>query len=109
MQRTWQDWDRLVQALPRDFSDIIRRVRKGTLDVHLDHRRLDAVINRLAHGMLTAAVLIGSAQILSSKVPPTVFGVSIVGLLGILTGLALALALLRAIRRSGGLAPRNPP
>lgn len=108
LERTFQDWDRLVQALPRDLSDIIRRVRKGTLDVHLDHRRLDAVVNRVAHGMVTAAVLIGSSQILSAAVPPTVFGVSILGAAGLLAGLALAVSLLRAIRRSGGLAPRNP-
>jgi ubiquinone biosynthesis protein len=107
LQRTYRDWDRLVQALPRDLGDIIRRVRKGTLDVHLDHRRLDAVVNRVAHGMVTAAILVGSALILASDVPPTIAGVSVLGVLGTLAGLALAATLLRAIRKSGGLAPRS--
>ncbi len=108
LQRSYRDWDQLFHSLPRDLGDIIQRIRKGTLDVHLAHHRLDAVTNRLAHGMLTAAVLIGSTQMLSSAVPPTIRGLSVLGMLGTLGGLWLAVALLRAIRKSGGLTPRKP-
>ena len=108
VQRTYHDWDRFFHTLPRDLGDIIERVRKGTLDVHLAHHRLDPIINRLAHGMLTAAILVGSAQMLASAVPPTIRGLSVLGLLGVVLGLWLAFHLLRAIRKSGGLVSPKP-
>jgi len=107
MQRTYHDWDRFFHTLPRDLGDIIERVRKGTLDVHLAHHRLDPIVNRLALGMLAAAVIVGSSQMLSSAVPPTIRGLSVLGLLGVFAGLWLAADLLRAIRKSGGLVDRE--
>jgi ubiquinone biosynthesis protein len=107
MQRTYHDWDRFFHTLPRDLGDIIERVRKGTLDVHLAHHRLDPVINRLALGMLAAAVIVGSSQMLSSAVPPTIRGLSVIGLVGVVLGFWLAIDLLRAIRKSGGLVRKD--
>ncbi len=103
LQRTYRDWDRLFQALPRDASDIIQRLRKGTLDVHLEHRRLDTVVNRIAYGVVSAAIFLGSATVLSQAIPPTFKGASIPGIAGIVFSLWLVGRLLRAIKKSGGL------
>ena len=58
LQHAYRDWERLVESLPRDLSDVVRRVRDGTFSVHLDHRHIDLVINRLVLGVMTAAMFV---------------------------------------------------
>ena len=89
--------------LPRDLSDLMARMREGTLTVHLDHRHLDPVINRLVLGVLTAALFLGSSDLWSRQAPPLFFGVSVFGALGYLLSIFLGWRLLRAIRRSGNI------
>ncbi|HLN26126.1 MAG TPA: AarF/ABC1/UbiB kinase family protein [Gemmataceae bacterium] len=67
LQRAFRDWDRLLAELPRDMSDIIRRVRSGTFEVKHEHHRLEKAVNRLALGVVTAALLLAAAQLLSSS------------------------------------------
>jgi len=103
LKKTGRDWDRLVQSLPRDLSDILRQIRSGTLDVHLEHRRLDPVVNRIAFAMVTAALLLGSSLLWSRNIPPLVGGVSLIGAGGSAVSIFLVWLLIRAIRRSGGM------
>ena len=77
--RIYRDWERLVESLPRDLGDVLKRVREGTFSVHLDLRHIDPVINRLVLGVMTAALLVSSALLWSMKAPPTVAGVSVFG------------------------------
>ena len=51
-------------------TDGLQRFRKGTLDVHLDHRHLDNVANRVAFCTVTAALFLGSTIVLSREIPP---------------------------------------
>ena len=102
-RRTYRDWDRLITLLPRDLADLLARFRDGTLTVHLDHRHLDPIVNRLVLGVLTAAIFLGSSQLWSSEARPLVFGISIFGLLGYLLSVFLGWRLLRAIRKSGNI------
>ena len=103
LQHTYRDWERLVQTLPRDLGDVLNRVRDGTFSVHLDHRHLDPVINRVVLGVMTAALLVSSALLWSLKAPPVVAGVSVFGALGYLIAAWLGWRLLRAIKKSGDL------
>ncbi|MCB1078652.1 MAG: AarF/ABC1/UbiB kinase family protein, partial [Verrucomicrobiae bacterium] len=57
--RGYRDWKRLLEILPRDLSDILSRFRKGTFEVHMEHRRLEGTVDRLVLGLLTAAVFLG--------------------------------------------------
>ncbi len=102
-RRAVRDWDRLLSLLPRDLADLIARFRDGTLTVHLDHRHLDPIINRLVLGVLTAALFLGSSDLWSRQAPPLLGGVSIFGALGYAISLWLGWRLLRAIRKSGNL------
>ncbi len=99
--RAYRDWDRLLQALPRDVTEILRRVRDGNFEVHLEHRRLEATVNRLVQGILTAALFVGSAWLWSANAPPVVSGVSLPGILGYFLSMFMGWRLFRAIRRSG--------
>jgi ubiquinone biosynthesis protein len=103
LRRTYRDWERLVESLPRDMGELVRRVRDGSFSVHLYHRNLDTVVNRLVLGLVTAAFIVGSSLLWSLKAPPTVAGVSIIGGAGYLASVYLGWRLLRAIKKSGDL------
>lgn len=102
-RRAYHDWDRLISALPRDMAELLARFRDGTLTVHLDHRHLDPIVNRLVLGVLTAAIFLGSSQLWSSQAQPLLWGISVFGALGYVISVYLGWKLLRAIRKSGNI------
>jgi ubiquinone biosynthesis protein len=102
-RRAYRDWDRLIAALPRDLVDLLARFRDGSLTVHLDHRHLDPIVNRLVLGVLTAAIFLGSSELWSREAKPLLWGISIFGALGYLLSLFLGWRLMRAIRKSGNI------
>ena len=103
LQHAYRDWERLVETLPRDFSDVLKRIRDGTFSVHLDHRHLDPVINRLVLGVMTSALIVSSSLLWSMKAPPVLAGVSVFGGAGYVVAVYLGWRLLRAIKKSGDI------
>jgi ubiquinone biosynthesis protein len=101
LQRATRDWDRLLEAMPRDLTEILQRMRSGTLEIRHEHRRLETTVNRLVLGILTAALLVASAALWSSGAPPAVQGVSVPGVLGYVVAVVLGFGLLRKIGRGG--------
>ena len=106
-RRTFRVWDRLLTALPRDLTDLLARFRDGSLTVHLDHRHLDPIVNRLVLGILTAAVFLGSSELWSREAKPLFYGVSIFGAVGYMISLYLGWRLMRAIRKSGNIQSKD--
>ena len=106
-RRMYRDWDRLIGIMPRHLSELLSRFRDGTLTVHLDHRHLDPVINRLVVGVLAAATFLGSSLLWSTNAPPKLFGISIFGLLGYMVSVYLGWRVMRAIRKSGNINSKN--
>ncbi len=102
-KRNAADWSRLVEMAPRELADILSQVKRGQFDVHLEHRKLDPVVNRLVLGVLTAALFVGSSMILSSSVPPRLWEVSVPGAAGCAIAVFMGYRLMRAIRRSGNI------
>jgi len=70
LQRTVRDWDRLLTTLPRDMTEILRRVRTGTFEIRHEHHQLEVTVNRLVLGILTGALLVGSSLMWSYAAPP---------------------------------------
>jgi ubiquinone biosynthesis protein len=101
--RTYRDWRRLLMNFPREMASLLRDISQGELQVRLQVGGLDQVVNRVVYGVVTAAIILASSLLWSSNVPPRLFDVSIVGVLGVVFGIALSLRLLFAIHRSGGL------
>lgn len=101
LQYAYRDWERLVESLPRDLGDDVRRVRDGTLSVHLGHRHIDPVINRLMLGVMTAAMFVGSSLHWGMKAPPTLEGIYVFGAAGCLIAAYFGWRLLHAIKKSG--------
>ena len=106
-RRVWQklrrgvrEWERLARAVPSDLNDLLRRLRAGTLSVHLEHRRLDPVVNRLVLGLLTSSLLLGSSLLWSMHAEPLVKDVSLFGAIGYALAFVMGATLLGRIRRS---------
>jgi ubiquinone biosynthesis protein len=98
-----RDWTKLADTLPGDLTDIINRLRRGSFDVHLQHRNLNSTVNRLVLGILSAALYMGSASMLSSRVPPMLWGASVPGAIGCSIALYLGIVLVLAVRKSGNI------
>jgi len=103
LQHAYADWERLAASLPRDLNDALRRVREGTFSIHLDHRHLDPVVNRLVLGVMAAALFVGSSLLWSMKAPPTIRDVSVFGGVGYLVAAYFGWRLLSAIKKSGDI------
>jgi ubiquinone biosynthesis protein len=100
VQRGARAWERLLRALPGDLNNMLASMRAGTLSVHLDHRRLDPVVNRLVLGLLTASLLLGSSLLWSLHAEPLIRGVSLFGAAGYAAACLMGARLLRDIRYS---------
>jgi ubiquinone biosynthesis protein len=103
LQVAHRDWSRLAEGFPGDVSDIMHRIRRGRFDVHLEHRRLDSIVNRLVMGVLSAALFVGSASLWSNNVKPLIWDTSVPGAIGCVVAVYLGFHLLRAISKTGNL------
>jgi ubiquinone biosynthesis protein len=101
--RSYRKWQRLVDMLPGEVSQLLELARKGQFEIQLEHNGLDVPTNRTVYGILTAALFLGSTSLWSNNIPPLFFGVSVFGAVGSLLAVALGIHLLLAIRKSGGL------
>lgn len=111
-QRFYMQLEQLAENLPSRFSSILEQVQTGRFDIHLDHRRLGPTVNRLVLGLMTSALFLGSALMLSFKVNPVLFpspgfagikDISMLGLMGATVSMLMGLRLFWAIRKSGNL------
>ncbi|TWT49287.1 putative protein kinase UbiB [Rubripirellula amarantea] len=93
------DWEHLMGILPKDAADILHNLKRGKFDVHLQHRRLEPVVNRLVMGILTAALFVGSASLCSNEVPPTIYGYSVPGFVGCAVAIVMGYRISRSIRQ----------
>lgn len=100
----------LVSGLPRDLRQLLRAARQGTLQVKVDvvplqrfGERLDRAISRLALSIVTAALIIGSAIILTVDQDAALPGGISFGWLGfgaaVVGGLWVLLSIWRATHR----------
>jgi len=103
IKHTYRDWDRVLKILPRELFDLLIRIREGRLDVSIEHRHLEKVVKWLVHGILSAALFMGGAMILSQGIPPTLGGISIIGAGTAVLGLLLGFHLVRAMHKLGDL------
>lgn len=98
-RRTYREMDRLISNGPQDLSNFLDRLRSGQFEIKLEHRHLQAAVNRLVAGLLIAALFLGSAQLCSQNIPPMAYGVSVPGAVGCIVALVMGTRLLRNIAR----------
>ena len=110
MRQFVQETEELIKVLPSELRYILRKVKKGRMNLIFEHRGLERLItemdrssNRLAFSLIIAALIIGSSIIVFFDKGIHVFGFSVVGLLGYSIAAFLGLWLVIAILRSGKL------
>jgi ubiquinone biosynthesis protein len=89
---TGKDWSRFLVRLPRVLDNFTQRIQQQALSVDLEHKGLEATVDRLVSGVLCSAMLLGGSIMWALSAPPTLFGVSVLGFV------ATALALLHGVR-----------
>jgi ubiquinone biosynthesis protein len=109
-QRAWKALGRglaLAEQLPHDLSSLLRRARRGRLQVGLElaHLRrvgdqLDRAASRLSLALVIAALIIGSSIVMTVSGGPTLLGLPAFGLLGFGGAVVGGLWLLRSVWRS---------
>jgi len=106
VRRGWRSLGRalaLVAGLPQDLRQLLRSARRGKLHVEVDvlplkqfGERLDNAASRLALAIVTAALIIGSAIVMTAERE------SALGLLGFIAAVIGGLWVLFSIWRGGG-------
>lgn len=103
-----------LETFPYEFRDLWDRLRKGRVDIPLQHKidpkgfeplrkTLDSVVNRLAHAILAAALLICASILILSGLPPKIGGIPLIGLIALVAGGYISVRLMLSIWKHGGL------
>jgi ubiquinone biosynthesis protein len=109
LRRAWialQEWDEVIEALPRQVRDLLSAAHRQEFRVKLEHFHLEPSVNRLVFGVMTSALFVGSSMMWASSAPPLVYGTSAFGVLGCILSVVLGYRLFRAIQQSGRLEDR---
>jgi ubiquinone biosynthesis protein len=100
----------LIEDIPQNFSELLKKVLKNHLEVKFYHKGLDDFIremdkatNRLVFGLIISSTIIASSIIVKTGIGPTVRGVSILGISGFLFAFVLGIWLIYGILKSGRL------
>ena len=101
----------VVGGVPRDLARFLREARRGKTRIDLDLKRLDSfgrqldrTLDRVAVGILTASLVIGSAIVMTVHDGPSVLGIPLLpalGLLGYILAFLNSLWIVYGIWRSG--------
>lgn len=108
MISSFENFSVMLTGFPQDFREIVKKIKKGKLHIQFEHRNLepfykslDVTSNRVSFAIVVAALIIGSALIVLAKIPPFLFNIPVIGLVGFIVSGLLALWLLISILRHG--------
>jgi ubiquinone biosynthesis protein len=93
--------------LPRQIQQIISKLDSGSLELQLNHNKLEALAhtienasNRLTIAIIAGAIIMGSSMIITTGVGPYLFGFPALGVIGYSLSVVLGLWLIYTIIRS---------
>ncbi len=104
------DLIKFTQQFPQDLLEISRLIRQQRFYLKTENQGLDRTLathdqisNRIAFSIIIAALIIGSALIVISEIPPLFYGISLIGIIGFTAAAVMGIWLLVAILRKGRL------
>jgi ubiquinone biosynthesis protein len=77
--RTLRGWERLLATAPTKLRPILRQLQDGTIGVEFRIHDADGVTDRLIDGILAAASILASAELIGRRTGPRIRDVSIPG------------------------------
>ncbi len=99
-----------LQQFPKDLMNLTDSIRQQRFRLQIEHKGLESMLatqdqtsNRMSFAIIIAALIIGSALIVISEIPPLVFGISLIGIIGYLVAAIMGMWLLVAIIKKGRL------
>lgn len=104
--RAGVDYSKFFAELPGELRDILTQFKNKSIKIQFEHKGLepllekhDKIVNRLSFSIITASMILGSAMLLNSKVPPLYHGLSLPGstffIFSAFMGMLLILSILR--------------
>jgi ubiquinone biosynthesis protein len=104
------EWMFFLRQFPKDMLEITRLLRQQKLSVLTENKgqstaleTYDQISNRISFSIIIASLLVGSALIVISEIPPLFYGISLIGIIGFLAAALMGVWLLVAILRKGRL------
>ncbi|MEA1944096.1 MAG: AarF/ABC1/UbiB kinase family protein [Euryarchaeota archaeon] len=98
----------LLHEIPGGLHDILQQAKSGQTTIRFEHRgiepmihALDQVSNRISFAIVLASLVMGSALIVLSDIPPRWFGIPVIGIIGFLGAGVMGFWLLISILRHG--------
>jgi len=106
--RYFEDTFSVLQNFPHQLDRFFTRVERGELKVEFEHRgwegliaELDRAFNRLAFGLIIAALIVGSSLVMQRDSGPQFLGFPFLGIIGYLAAGILGIWLIISIFQSG--------
>lgn len=97
-----------LRTVPGEISDLLAQAKSGDFKINFEHRgmeklahALDQVSNRIAFAIVLASLIIGSAVIVHSKIPPAWHGLPVIGVIGFAVSGLMGFSLLYSIIKHG--------
>jgi len=107
MSGTAREWGRAVRAAPRLLESLARRFTDGGVAMRFEvreiesfSRRLERTVDRATIGLVTAALIIGSALLIGASVAGDNLAMRFFGAIGVVLAFANSVWLLASIRRA---------
>jgi ubiquinone biosynthesis protein len=97
-----------IQELPGELYRIVRRIEHDDLTIKFQHQGLETLddalktaSNRITLGVVIGSLIVGSSLIITTQIPPYLFGHSAFGIIGYLLSALLGLYVVYDIVRHG--------
>jgi hypothetical protein len=92
--RTLRGWERLLATAPTKLRPTLRQLQDGTIGVEFRIHDADGVTDRLVDGILAAASILASAELIGRRTGPRIRDVSIPGAIALTVGVVTCRRLL---------------
>lgn len=96
-------WNDRLEELPEDFHSLIQKINHDDLKITHNINGLTDIkntINRLVLAILISSVAVGSSILILAEMPPQLWGVSVLGLIGVIISGGLAMIVILTILRN---------
>ncbi len=86
-----------LRDLPAELREILMQIKQGKIKIEFEHRGLEPMLTtqdrgsyRIGFSIIVAALILGSALMVLAKIPPFLFGIPLIGLIGFVVAVIMA-------------------